>query len=252
MPPVKFIGHIREVMAGPLCRHEARMASRPRAMAVYYGLAGLFDAGGLLAMVLTALGLGGDVGADVIVILSVGAGVTGTSVAAAVALMIPAMAGEKENGTLEAMLLTSVSRRALLWGKLMGRTAPVRRMLVAAFPAFLWCGVSLLLRMGGGPYEYGRSGGVLAVYGCMGAMGAVAWWVLTLIAAHCAAAAALYFSARAKSPLTATATTGLGVLAPPLALGCCYGIGAVYLFVAGPILFSELIRSLDKFTIGQE
>jgi hypothetical protein len=249
MPPVKFVDHIRGVLSGPLCRHEARMAGRPRAMAVYYGLSLFFDAAALAGLAMTVSGYGRDAGADAAVFLGTAALVTLTGVAAATGLMIPAIAGERANGTLEAMLLTSVSRRALLWAKLMGRTYPVRRMLVASFPAFLWCGVALFMKMGLGSEDDVISWGRLAVLGAIGGTMALGWWAAVLLASHCAAAGALYFSGRARGPLTATLGAGLGVLAPPLVLGCCYGVGVVYVFVAGPVFFSELIRNLDRFTI---
>jgi ABC-type Na+ efflux pump permease subunit len=170
--------------------------------------------------------------------------------------MIPAMAGEKADGTLESLMLAPVSRREVLWGKLIGRMTPVRRFMRASIPAFLLSTQCVTLTIGlnaaEGLHDGVAEAMVLMIFVVVGLAAAAVFWCLLLVDVHCAAAITLYCSARARGPVTASMAAYAAVFIPPIVMSCGYGAGLLYHFFAGPIMFSELIRNLDKFTIEAE
>jgi ABC-type transport system involved in multi-copper enzyme maturation permease subunit len=247
---VKLIDQFRAAERGYLGRHEARMACRRGHIAFYYGLAGLADLAALMAvLLLTVPGFGREVG--IVVAVATLATVALLPVASAVGLLIPAMAGEKADGTLEALMLTPVSRREILWAKLVGRMRPVRCFLAAAAPAYALCGLTPALAAAAQASDPGEAAGIAILGGFAGLLVAALLWLAVLADSHCAAAVTLYCSAWAGSPIKATMIAAFAVLAPPVVLSCCYGLGLPYHFIAGPVMFSELVRNLDRFTIEQ-
>jgi hypothetical protein len=191
-----------------------------------------------------------------LLLLPLAAAVTLAPLVAAVGMMIPAMAGEKSDGTLQALMLTPVSRRELLWAKLLGRMRPVRRMMFWCLPANFCC----LAVTGHLVWEVPADCGAfhLLTYALLLATVsttlAVLWAALTVLQAHAIGAMTLYCSARASGPLSAQVWSLVVVFVPTVVLGCCgYGLPAiVYHMIAGPVMFTELVRNLDRFVLGDE
>ena len=247
---MKLLDQFRAAGRGYLGRHEARLACRRGQMAFYYGLAALADLAALLGiLLLAARPERPEVG--LVVALGTLAVAVGLPVASAVGLMIPARAGEKADGTLEALMLTPVSRREVLWAKLVGRMRPARCFLAAAAPAYALCGLAPAVAGAAGTADPGEAAIIAVLGGAAGLLAAGLLWLVVLADSHCAAAVTLYCSAWAGSPLKATVAAAAAVLAPPVVLSCCYGLGLPYHFIAGPVMFSELVRNLDRFTIEQ-
>jgi ABC-type Na+ efflux pump permease subunit len=250
---MKLRARIRETLGGYLGKHEARMASKPVHRYFIRGAALLLDLAAAAVLVIAVSSIndagGGGVGAAMIILGVLAA----APIFAAVAVMIPAMAGEKQNGTLESLMLAPVSRTELLWAKLLGRMATVRGFMWAALPAFVFCCVTITFRISlsviDADISTGATAAILLIFMALGAALAVGLWIGVLVDAHCAAAMALYCSARTRSPVTASVLAYTVVFVPAVAMSCCYGAGLPYHFVAGPIMFSELVRNLDRLTI---
>ncbi len=250
---MKLSARIREALRGYLGKHEARMVSRPGHQYLVRGAALLVDLAACVVLVIEVCAMGDRGGGEIGAAMTILGVLAVAPVFAAVAVMIPAMAGEKQDGTLESLMLAPVSRREVLWAKLLGRMAVVRRFMWAALPAYVFSCVTITFGMSLKFIDVdtgsGETAGILLFFIVLGVVLAVGLWSGVLVDAHCAAAMALYCSARARNPLTASALAYTVVFVPAVVMSCCYGAGLPYHFVAGPIMFSELVRNLDRFTI---
>ncbi len=243
---------LREIMRRPLCRHEMRMAIGPAAMVVLYVLAGLIDLAGLWALcsgeLLDGSGTWLDPGASLIAAWAASGVTVLVAILLVPALMASAVAGERERGTLDALVLTPVDRYELVWAKLLGRTQPVRRFLLAAAPGCSAGVMVVVMHLTHGSADIadiaasGMAGVLWLVL--LGAFGTAGFWALLAGQVFCLAGIALYVSARARRKLTA----GLMAYAVLLAY-ITYTIGLMALSLAGPILLDRVVKKFDEYAL---
>lgn len=147
---VPTVAELQRFAATPMARYESRAAAGRPARIGLYCAAGLLD---LAAGVLLILMCSPHDQEDVLTSFSASVLVVGALLLLVVLVLVPmvwsvglsaaAIAGEREHGTLEGLLLTPLDRRALLWAKLIGRTDPPRQFMLATVPAYL-CSVACL------------------------------------------------------------------------------------------------------------
>jgi ABC-type Na+ efflux pump permease subunit len=241
---------LRAVRRGFLARHEARLTAAGRQRGVYSLLAVLLDLAAGMVLLLALVAPAREATAAVPFALVVAALLSLVPAAAAVGAMIPAIAGEKVDGTLESLMLTPVNRGDLLWAKLLARTGPVRVFMYAASPAFAACAATLAVLVARDGPSGPEAAVVLVFAGGCALLAAAAWWGVVFLEAHCAGAVALYCSGWGATPLKASLLAYPLVFLPALLLGCLYGVGILFPLVAGPILLAELNRKLDRFVLG--
>lgn len=248
-----FFPELRAFADGPLGRREARAAASLPRMIARYALAGGLDVTAILAL-LVRLGLAGaEPEWPNIVLLIVAALLALLPVMEAVGFAATAIAGDRAADTLEALVMTPMDRREIVWAKLLGRTAPVRQFMLAAAPAYLACGAAMfaaMLMSKREPFEPL----LMLVAVAIGMAAAAAWWALIFLQAHCLAAAALYCSARIRAPWLAALAAYALAFGPQLALTatCCFAMLApAYPFVIGPLLFDALVKNFDAYALGE-
>lgn len=255
---MRVLRFLRRVAATRLARREAWVAAGRGGMIAYYCLAGVLDlvAG---AALLGGLLVGGDVlGGPIMATVCVALVMSLLPLVSAAGLLAPAMSAEREEGTLEALVLTPMERRDLVWGKLLGRAAPLRRFLLAAAPAFVCCGEMVTLRASAdiipGAVSPGDKLLTYGLFGSLGLLGAALWWLLVMVEAHCVGAIALFFSAKCRRSWAASLATYGVAFALPVTVGCCsYGLMSLpFHLIVGPVLLAELVGRFDHYAIGGE
>lgn len=254
-----WVREMRRLAALPLTRCEARMAAPRLAMWEALVVAAVLDAAALGAFALELCAVPGSGQFVWFVRIAVGAALAPVvlSLVWAVALGAAGLAGEREADTLDSLLLTPMDRRELLWAKLLGRTAPPRRLMVAGIPAYLAGAAALLVLP---LLEPGRGGGwgagavSLATATAILALAAVALsWLVLFFQLHAAAAAALCLSARFRRTLTTGIATYAAILIPAALFLFSAGFGSlIWAMTLGPAMFKELVRDFDEVALGRD
>ncbi len=252
---------LRRFAATPMGRYEARASWRQSRRATY-AAAGLIDILAALALVLALIPQPPDSGA-LPSLEGLAQGVAYTSLAVlvlapmlwSISLSASAIAGERETGTLEALLLTPMDRRTLLWAKLLGRTDPPRRFMLATAPAYLCClaviWLSLLTFGGTGNSAWQRSWLTTVVCLLLAALATVLLWGILFYQMHATAAAGLWFSSKYQRTWTASLVTYAAILGPTVLLFGCGGIiSLAWPMALGPALFGELVGKFDRRALG--
>ena len=255
-----FLLELRAIAGGPLGRREALAAAPTSRMIARYAFAGILDlaAGLALVMMISSKNNSSRMETPIIITLIVATILLLLPLFSAVGLAATAIAGDRAEDTLEALVLTPMDRREIVWAKLLGRTVPVRRFMIAAAPAFLACAevpvLAIIYSSGISWTETNSDALVMVLALAVGAVVAAAAWLLIFMEAHCAAAIALYCSARISKPWLAAATAYALVFAPPLLLllSCyCSWLALAYPFVLGPLLFDSLLKNFDAYALGE-
>lgn len=231
------------------------MATTPRNKVAIYTVAGLLDLAAAWLLVYVLMELSTPSGADLAGI----AGMSAVLVHVIVFLLLMVLAvgqtsraivGDREAGTLDALVLTPLGRRELVWAKFLGRTRPLRRFMLASAPAYVICylavGLGLVADSMGSEHADPAFLYDLLGFGMLALAGIIVGWFLILAQIHCMAAVSLYISARARSSLTA----GLWAYGVVVLAAFCIGLPAVVaLFILGPILLRDLVRNFDKYVL---
>jgi ABC-type Na+ efflux pump permease subunit len=182
-----------------------------------------------------------------------------TPMISSIGLSASAITGERESGTLEALLLAPLDRRTLLWAKLLGRTAAPRRFMLTTVPAYLCSSAVVVIYLGlsFGSARHGDRGGwfwlgtILCVL--LAALAVALIWGIIFYQMHAVAAVGLWFSSKYRRSWTATLLTYLAVLGPTVVLVGFGGIlSLVWPMVLGPALFSELVALFDERALGPD
>jgi ABC-type transport system involved in multi-copper enzyme maturation permease subunit len=246
---------LRAFARSPLVRREARATrSLPHLLGLYL-LAGGLDIVAILALARLLSSNGpGHGGAP----KWVG---TATSLACTILVFLPQLAaigfastaivGDRIEDTLEALVMTPLDRREIVWAKLLGRTVPLRRFMLVAAPAYVACSALGVLLL----FDASNAGlGTLpdSLFACYTILmlAGLAWAVL-FIQAHYAAMVALYFSARVRRPWAAAMTAYALVLVPQVPLLCCFGLGIILPFLMGSVCFDRLVSRFDSYALGE-
>ena len=259
------LGEIQRFAATPMARYESRAAAARPARIGLYCVAGLLDlaAGALLVARCFARDREDDLApfgdsvlvAGALVLLAI---LVFVPMVWSVGLSAAAIAGERERGTLEALLLTPLDRRTLLWAKLIGRTNPPRHFMLATVPAYLCSAACLTLvllvpdqRGSGGDQQ--ASALVVTIEVLLATAAAVAIWGILFYQMHAAAAAGLWFSSKYHHVWTASLVTYLAIIGPTVLLVGCGGIVSLaWPMVLGPALFDELVTRFDERALGPD
>lgn len=250
-----FLPELRAFARSPLARREARAAGSLQQLIGLFFLAGGLDLSAILALAAQFPPADRDGGAPPdwpgVVLFVVGAVLVLLPQLEAVGFASTAIVGDRAEDTLEALVMTPMDRREIVWAKLLGRTAPVRRFMIAAAPACVACGALPVMSILRDDMKFDDLSVWILGIGIALVLAGVAWAVL-LVQAHCAAAVALYCSARIRQPWLATlAAYGLAI-GPQLALSCCCALlGFAVPFVMAAILFDRLVKNFDGYALGE-
>ncbi len=252
-----------EMLRAPFYRRELRAASGGGRLLVMVGLAVLLDATATLGAVdriQRALDGGQAVSTGEVEMISIGAlsVVSLLLMLLAVGCAASGWAGEKEQGTAEALVLTPLSRPFLVWTKLLARSSALRYFMLAAVPAFLAFGLIMLAdsfnpdaAAGGSSYQERLAGGLIGAL----IVAAMLWGGLTF-QLHAIAVITLYFSARVEEAFMAGVWGALVGVVLPLLLTfvtcCCFGyLMPIYYLGLAAFMLVDLTNRLDLFLIGQ-
>jgi hypothetical protein len=259
---VPTLRELKQFAATPLCRREAAAARGPTRKGMFVFAAFLDVMAAWMLNYVIGLPPGSE---DVWASFSQGGVVGWAALILAVIAVVPlvwalglsasAISGEREERTLDALLMTTLDRRTLLWAKLLGRTRPPRRFLLATIPAYLCSAVIMmpgLVHIFLGSAHAGEIDAVLAI--ALTAAAAILAWAVLFFNLHAAAAVGLWFSARYRRTLTAFFMAAFAIFAPAagLVFACCGAVLLAWPLLLGPSLFDELADSLDERVLGRE
>ena len=155
--------------------------------------------------------------------------------------VISSLAREKERGTMEALVITPLSRRTIVWAKLLGGTAPARWFMWAVAPVCPLSAITLFYTVAV-PVGFDRFWGWPVWIGLL----AVLSWAVVFLVMHFAAAVMLYCSAKAGSTLAAYIRGTIVGFCLPVCLGYA---APVYYFVLGWVLFGKLVKNFDEYAL---
>jgi hypothetical protein len=262
---VPTVAELKRYAATPLCRYESRIAAGGRSRIMIYGLGLALDAAAFWVFAGTAAraveggpeaidGYGDAYGGWALLILAL---LAVLPTLWSIGLSASAIAGERENGTFEALLLTPLDRRTLLWAKLLGRTAAPRRFMLATAPAYLCSAatvsVYLLADSGRRESSWPWFWPVMALYVLLAALAVALIWGILFYQMHAVAAVGLWFSSKYQRTWTASVLTYLAVIGPTVLLcGCGTIISLAWPMVLGPALFDELVWKFDARALGPD
>ncbi len=152
---------------------------------------------------------------------------------------------ERDQGTLEALMLTPMSPKEIVWSKFWARTAPVRTFVWVSAPAYVLAGIFFCYAA-----ITSLSDDNEALYAPLAAIGIILLIALVfgiqLYAYHCVAALSIYISARSATTLKASLLS-FGLVGGAV---FCAGVpGTIVVCILGPVLLRQLVRNFDKYML---